>query len=1023
MVAKVLAEAAKKAATLYSVLKHGAIKLDETICVAVRDDKETFYAAMCAKLLGYEAKRSLFALPDIRAEFGADLRSYQEELINLSEVLGDFYASGKEKRIIIAPINTISKFLPAPKLFDKTTLNFGEEININELKEKLLNWGYNLVDVAEQKGEISFRGEVIDIFANSNEKPIRILLDENQIESIRYFDAATQKSEREELEKIDIKPALFALDKLDAKTSEKLNDLIANDNSQAFVKDFAGIGFWKLRDLNAAIAVNEIAEIYFLDDLQDELNYIYEDGENLPPKDIFINAPILTKIETKLPNDAIYKAIAVENPKTLIEFHKNKNIAIALEYETQLKVYDIDAKKYKLFFTDAAISLIAPNDLVVSLNKPEKQKRRRANFLLDDLKKGDLVVHENYGVGRFAGLEQVRLLGGARDFAAIIYQNDDKLLLPVENLYLIDRYIAESGSPPTLDRLGKGGFARIKEGAKARLYEIAGEIVRRAAEREVADAPAIYIEREKIENFQNNAGFDYTADQARAVEEILSDLESGKVMDRLLSGDVGFGKTEVAMNAIFAAHNAGFQAAMIAPTTLLSHQHHETLKDRFAPFNIKIARLDRFTNAAEKRAIVSGLKSGEISVVVGTHALLSAEFKNLALMIVDEEHKFGVKQKERLKDKSASLHLLSMSATPIPRSLNMALSQIKQMSEILTPPAEREDVRTIVRNYDPKAVKEAILREVNRGGQVFYIFNRIAGIEAKKKAILDILPPLRILVLHSQVDGNTSENEILRFARGEYDLLLSTTIVESGIHIPNANTIIIDGADRFGIADLHQLRGRVGRSRRRGYCFFLVGDEESLTEEAKKRLLALENNSYLGGGSALAFHDLEIRGGGNILGADQSGHIKQIGYSLYLKMLEDALAELSGKAGERQARAKPPVEIRLAIKAFISEELVIEERLRLELYRRFSLAKTTAEVYEIASEIRDRFGELDIYTRQFADLMAIKVLACERGVVSAQNFGQNITLAFADGRKISLAAPSKDDDDIIARVTEGLKKL
>jgi transcription-repair coupling factor (superfamily II helicase) len=398
---------------------------------------------------------------------------------------------------------------------------------------------------------------------------------------------------------------------------------------------------------------------------------------------------------------------------------------------------------------------------------------------------------------------------------------------------------------------------------------------------------------------------------------------------------------------------------------------------------------------------------------------LGADFKNLALVVIDEEHKFGVKQKEKLKALSENIHILSMSATPIPRSLNMALSRLKSFSELRTPPQGKKEVRTYVKEYNEKLIKEVILRELRRGGQIFYIFNSITNIESKKEELLKILPNLKILVLHSKVSAQVSEKELLKFYLGEYDMLLSTSIVESGLHMPNVNTIIVDGADRFGMADLHQLRGRVGRGKREGYCYFLVENKEKLTDEAKKRLVALESNSYLGSGQVLAMHDLEIRGGGNIIGAQQSGHIKNIGYSLYLKMLEDAINMLTtGKMEE-----KPKIEIKLSINAYISKDLVAEDRLRLELYRRQSLCETTGEVYEIEAEIADRFGKLDTISRQFIDVMIMKVLAKEQRITKVANAGEKVFIEFADGRdRVMLKSYSKDDDDLIATAFAYLKE-
>jgi transcription-repair coupling factor (superfamily II helicase) len=458
---------------------------------------------------------------------------------------------------------------------------------------------------------------------------------------------------------------------------------------------------------------------------------------------------------------------------------------------------------------------------------------------------------------------------------------------------------------------------------------------------------------------------------------------------------------------------------MVAPTTLLTSQHFKSMKERFGEYDIRIGKLDRFTTAKEKKALLAGLEDGSVDMVVGTHALLRAKFKNLAFIIIDEEHKFGVKQKEALKEIALNVHLLSMSATPIPRSLNMALSSVKTFSEILTPPLERQGVRTFVKSYDSKIIKEAITREMRRGGQIFYVFNSIAKIEEKRELLLELMPKLRVAVLHSKISAKQTEKDMLLFEEGKYDVMLSTSIVESGIHMPKANTMIVDGADRFGIADLHQLRGRVGRGGKEGYCYFMVEDKEYLTEDAKRRLLALESHSELGSGAVLAFHDLEIRGGGNIIGEAQSGHIKQIGYSLYLRMLEDAIKELSGKSEEEEKQ----VDIKLTVDAYLNEELIEEDRLRLELYRRLSQCETTGEVYEIESEIADRFGKLDIISRQFIDVMIMKVLAKEQRISKVSSYGEKVFIEFMDESKprVTLKSYSKDDDDLIATAMGYLK--
>ncbi|MBV5334916.1 MAG: DEAD/DEAH box helicase, partial [Sulfuricurvum sp.] len=547
--------------------------------------------------------------------------------------------------------------------------------------------------------------------------------------------------------------------------------------------------------------------------------------------------------------------------------------------------------------------------------------------------------------------------------------------------------------------------------------EIASEIVGIAASRALIKAPKLNVDAGELKRFQAAAGFDYTADQSSAISSIINDISSGQIMDRLLSGDVGFGKTEVAMNAIFAAARGGYQSLLVVPTTLLSSQHFKSLQERLGTFGLRVAKLDRFVSAKEKTATLKALSMGELDCIVGTHALFGVSCSKLGLVIIDEEHKFGVKQKEKLKSLYENVHLLSMSATPIPRSLNQAMSSIKTMSELLTPPSERLGVRTFVKNYDEKLIKEVILRELRRGGQLFYVHNSIDSMIIKSGELKAILPNLRILILHSQIGATQTEEELAKFANREYDVLLATSIIESGIHMPTVNTMIIDGADRFGMADLHQLRGRVGRGHIEGYAYFIVDDKDHLTEEAKKRLVALESNSFLGSGSMLAYHDLEIRGGGNLVGDAQSGHIKNIGYSLYLRMLEDAIKILTNQT--TAVRAK--VDIKLTISAFISDDVVHEDRLRLELYRRLSHCEAPSEVYEILEEVEDRFGKPDIATKQFFEIMVMKLLCIEKKIKTVSNYNQNIGIEYLNGSKESLQSKSKDDDDLIATVLHYLR--
>ncbi len=958
------------------------------------DDKEAELCADAASFAGFSA----FRLPDFRAKKGDDLRSFNEELFEISSVLSKYYKFDG-KKIIISPFSTLLNPLPTQKNLESSTIKLKDNLNLSEFTDLLIRFGYECVDIVESVGEFSIRGEVIDIYGVNMDDPVRILLFGDEVESIRNYNTATQISNKNELSEAEIVPFIANLSKDEfEKVSQKIEDM----QSDALVSDLNSLGFWAidsfsdyLKEFDSKLVKKIDFEIYDV------------------PKEKFKGIEIL-------PEPKIYKDLEVTLNFDFFELNKSKSITVLSRNEGLFKGYELDGfANLKLEISPLVVNLTSNDKIVVSLNKFEKKRRvKRSSLVVDELKVNDYVVHEDYGIGRFLGLEKIKVLGATKEFVVIAYQNDDKLLLPVEHLNLIDRYIAQNGSMAVLDRLGKANFAKIKEKVREKLFAIASKIVAMAAKRELVAGKILQKEDISYLNFVQDAGFSYTSDQQKAVNDIKDELKSGKVMDRLLSGDVGFGKTEVAMNAIFTCIKSGFSAFFFVPTTLLSSQHYKTLSQRFSKFDIKVFRLDRFSSAKEKSSLQKALKENEPIVCVGTHALLGVKAENLGLIVVDEEHKFGVKQKEQLKEISQNSHILSMSATPIPRSLNMALSKIKTYSILATPPSSRLDVRTSVREWDEKVVKEAIMRELRRGGQTFYIHNHIADIEQTANELRKILPKLRILILHSKINAKVAEDEMMKFERGEYDLLLCTSIVESGIHLPNANTIIVENANKFGMADLHQLRGRVGRSDKQAYCYFLVEDKDAISKDALKRLVALEGNSFLGAGSVLAYHDLEIRGGGNIIGEAQSGHIEAIGYSLYLKMLEDEINKLLNQDSAKLDK----IDLKLSVSAFLNQEFIREDRLRLEIYRRLSKCKEVSEVYEIQSELEDRFGKIDIFTKQFLDVIIIKILALKAGIKMISNSEQNILITKNDDEKIRLKSRSKDDDDVLAEILVYLRK-
>ena len=958
------------------------------------DDKEAALCADAASFAGFSA----FKLPDFRAKKGDDLRSFNEELFEISSVLSKYYKFDG-KKIIISPFSTLLNPLPTQKNLESSTIKLKDNLNLSEFADLLIRFGYECVDIVESVGEFSIRGEVIDIYGVNMDDPVRILLFGDEVESIRNYNTATQISNKNELSEAEIVPFIANLSKDEfEKVSQKIEDM----QSDALVSDLNSLGFWAIDSFSDYLKV-------FDSKLVKKIDFEIYDA----PEEKFKGIEIL-------PEPKVYKDLEVTLNFDFFELNKSKSITVLSRNEGLFKGYELDGfANVKLEISPLVVNLTSNDKIVVSLNKFEKKRRvKRSSLVVDELKVNDYVVHEDYGIGRFLGLEKIKVLGATKEFVVIAYQNDDKLLLPVEHLNLIDRYIAQNGSMAVLDRLGKANFAKIKEKVREKLFAIASKIVAMAAKRELIAGKILQKEDIYYLNFVQDAGFSYTSDQQKAVNDIKDELKSGKVMDRLLSGDVGFGKTEVAMNAIFTCIKSGFSAFFFVPTTLLSSQHYKTLSQRFSKFGIKVFRLDRFSSAKEKSSLQKALKENEPIVCVGTHALLGVKAENLGLIVVDEEHKFGVKQKEQLKEISQHSHILSMSATPIPRSLNMALSKIKTYSILATPPSSRLDVRTSVREWDEKVVKEAIMRELRRGGQTFYIHNHIADIEQTANELRKILPKLRILILHSKINAKVAEDEMMKFERGEYDLLLCTSIVESGIHLPNANTIIVENANKFGMADLHQLRGRVGRSDKQAYCYFLVEDKDAISKDALKRLVALEGNSFLGAGSVLAYHDLEIRGGGNIIGEAQSGHIEAIGYSLYLKMLEDEINKLLNQDSAKLDK----IDLKLSVSAFLNQEFIREDRLRLEIYRRLSKCKEVSEVYEIQSELEDRFGKIDTFTKQFLDLIIIKILALKAGIKTISNSEQNILITKNDDEKIRLKSRSKDDDDVLAEILVYLRK-
>lgn len=651
-------------------------------------------------------------------------------------------------------------------------------------------------------------------------------------------------------------------------------------------------------------------------------------------------------------------------------------------------------------FESESAAVISEQDVLGDrLARPQRRQRRAKDFITEitSLNAGDLVVHVDHGIGRFAGLKTIEALGAPHDCLEIHYAGNDRLFLPVENADLLSRYGSDEAGAE-LDRLGGVGWQNRKARMKKRVLEMADALLRIAAARQLHEAPKLVPPQGLYEEFCARFPYEETEDQKIAIDAVLDDLAAGKPMDRLICGDVGFGKTEVALRAAFAAALNGKQVAVVVPTTLLARQHFKTFSERFRGFPVRLGQASRLVSSSELHAVKQGIRDGSVDIVVGTHALLgkSVAFKDLGLVIVDEEQHFGVAHKERLKELRAEVHVLTLTATPIPRTLQLALTGVRELSIIATPPVDRLSVRTFITPFDPLVVREALLRERYRGGQSFYVCPRIEDLAGEQKFLETHVPEVRVAVAHGQMPAKQLEDIMGAFYDGKFDVLLSTSIVESGLDIPTANTLIVHRADRFGLAQLYQLRGRVGRSKTRAYSIFILPADKPVTPQAEKRLKVLQSLDNLGAGFELASHDLDIRGAGNLLGDEQSGHIREVGYELYQEMLAEAVAHL--QAGiTAPAPDKWSPQIAVGTPVMIPEDYVPDLSVRLGLYRRLADLEDPAEVDAAAAELVDRFGPLPAEVKTLLEVVAIKAL-CRRANVERIEAGpKGAVVSFREG--------------------------
>jgi transcription-repair coupling factor (superfamily II helicase) len=631
-------------------------------------------------------------------------------------------------------------------------------------------------------------------------------------------------------------------------------------------------------------------------------------------------------------------------------------------------------------------------------HRPAYERGRGVNAFTD-LAPGDLVVHAEHGIARYGGLVTLAVDGQGGDFLLLEYAEGDRLYLPVHRMGAISKYVGAAGDAGRLDKLGGASWQRTKESVRASVRQIAGGLLRLYASRQVLEGTRIGSDTPWQHEFEAAFPFEETPDQLAAIAQVKADLEQPRPMDRLVCGDVGYGKTEVAMRAALKVALDGHQVAVLVPTTILAQQHWGTFRERFAPYPVRVEMLSRFRSPKEQKAVLEGLRTGTVDVVIGTHRLLSKDvvFRDLGLLVVDEEHRFGVGHKERLKQLRASVHVLTLTATPIPRTLSMALSGIRDLSVIDTPPADRHAIETTVCRFDAHVIRDGIERELARGGQVFVVHNRIQSLGGLARFLQRLCPRARLAMAHGQMPEAHLEKTMLRYVAGEFDVLVSTAIVESGLDIPASNTIIINRADRLGLAQLYQLRGRVGRDRLQAYAYLLIPADGRVDGAAAKRLRVIQELTELGAGLKIALRDLEIRGAGNLLGAEQHGQIEAVGFDLYLKLLDQAVRELKGEPIEEEL---DPV-LTVDVAAYLPDHYVAEPGERLALYKRLAAVRTLAEIDGARAELRDRFGALPDPAEQLLDVVALRVRAAAMRIERLEVRGGQALVTFTPGTPVT----------------------
>lgn len=983
---------------------------------------------------------------DLRIAFNIDSEVFPYQNVSMYEgVSPNLYDYSKQieilnsdSEVIITPVKALLEKFPDKNFIQKNSidLKIGDEIDVKEFAQKLVNLGYKRSTMVNDVSEFSVRGDIIDVFS-LYEHPLRIELWGDEIVDLRFFNNETQKS-IEKIKEFSVKPVY----KFILKDKKVPSFLSAKIEQEGF---FEGIEVYQNYFNSELVSVFDYFKDYVIifDEMSEifsKFEFIAENCQNQMLENLKLGLNFELRGKNHFDIDDFHRQIAgfakiglnnfidfdyddliefdsqsvkgyfanLDEIATFIKSKPDYQIVMATDYPERVKEIFTEKGIFDLNFMEnlsCAGSLIDDLKLILLTDRELFNKRskeitaskrsyykEKQEFIesINDIKEGEYVVHSVHGVGIYKGLSQQQIDGQLKDYLTIEYANQDKLHMPAEQVNLLCRYRGSGALKPHLSRMGGKDWDNVKSKVKKEVEQIAHDLLRLYAKRKMEKG--IQFEPDTPWQVEMEEAFEYveTPDQMKAIIDVKSDMENETPMDRLICGDVGFGKTEVAIRSIFKAVASGYQVALIVPTTILSMQHFQTIQERFKPFAMNVQLLSRFRSAKEQKETLKELAIGKCDVVVATHRLLQNDivFKKLGLLVIDEEHRFGVRHKEKLKKLKENIDIISMSATPIPRTLYMSLSGIKDMSVINTPPKNRLPIKTFVGDFNETALKNAITHELDRDGQIFYLHNRVETIEEFKLQLQKLVPSARIVVGHAQLNEHILEKVMVDFANKEFDILLCTTIIESGLDIPNANTIIINDADKFGLAQLYQLRGRVGRCERQAYCYCFYKKNKNLSPEAVARLKAIKEFTTLGSGYQIAMRDVEIRGVGNILGTKQHGHMVNVGFDTYCQLLEETINELSGEHVEKN----PPTIVDINVTAYIPDEWVGSNEQKMIEYKRLSDVKSQIELDYITQEWKDRFSNPPECVQNLIKLIRIRLAATDAKISVIRETPENIRI-------------------------------